>query len=515
MARPRKPRTRGEKVIAFIEKYCKVPEGKLVGQPIKLADFQKRFILDVFDNPEGTNTAYLSIARKSGKTGLIACIVLAYLCGPLAKQNATIIVGAQSREQAGIIFKYCTKIIHQSRVLSREIRIIPSQKKLIGIAMNVEFQAIAKQASNAMGLSPLVVIIDEIGQVKGPQDDFYDALTTSQGAYGDEALFIAISTQAAEDGDLFSILLDNQDINKDPHTVSHVYSADKDCELMDKAQWRKANPAMGLFSSISSIEKLARSAVEMPNGANAFRNLNLNQRVDRTSSFVSRDVWKENGNKPIALDPNLPIYAGLDLSKVDDLTAFMLAQFKNGKWNVHTHAWIAEDGIVEKSKESQIPFATWVDQGYLSAVPGASIDYDFVVQEIAEKYGNLTFEMVGFDPHRIYDFQQAMDRQGFQMPLVRVYQGYKGMTPCIERLERALIDRKVRHGNNPVLTSAAFGVTAMSKGKERLFRKKSSTVKIDPLQALAMAFHREGEDSNKKKKAKVNLDSWINDPITM
>ena len=33
--------TKAEKVIAFIERYCFVPEGKLVGQPIKLEPFQK------------------------------------------------------------------------------------------------------------------------------------------------------------------------------------------------------------------------------------------------------------------------------------------------------------------------------------------------------------------------------------------------------------------------------------------------------------------------------------------
>ena len=37
--------TRGEKVCAFIEQYCLIPEGAQVGQPIKLMKFQKQFIL--------------------------------------------------------------------------------------------------------------------------------------------------------------------------------------------------------------------------------------------------------------------------------------------------------------------------------------------------------------------------------------------------------------------------------------------------------------------------------------
>ena len=80
--------TRGEKVCQFIERYCLIPEGSKVGQPIKLLDFQRKFVLDVYDNPAGTSRAYLSVARKNGKSALIAAIVLAHLVGPEAKQAA-------------------------------------------------------------------------------------------------------------------------------------------------------------------------------------------------------------------------------------------------------------------------------------------------------------------------------------------------------------------------------------------------------------------------------------------
>ena len=39
--------TRGEKIVAFIEQYCLIPEGAQVGQPINLMKFHKQFILDV------------------------------------------------------------------------------------------------------------------------------------------------------------------------------------------------------------------------------------------------------------------------------------------------------------------------------------------------------------------------------------------------------------------------------------------------------------------------------------
>ena len=75
--------TRGDRVCLFIERYCPVPEGKLVGKPLRLMEFQRRFIRAIYDNPAGRTTrAYLSIARKNGKSSLIAAIALAHIVGP-------------------------------------------------------------------------------------------------------------------------------------------------------------------------------------------------------------------------------------------------------------------------------------------------------------------------------------------------------------------------------------------------------------------------------------------------
>ena len=70
--------TRAARIIEFVERYLRVPEGKDVGQPMVLADFQKQFIVDVFDNPHGTRRAILSQGRKGGKTALIAAILAAF-----------------------------------------------------------------------------------------------------------------------------------------------------------------------------------------------------------------------------------------------------------------------------------------------------------------------------------------------------------------------------------------------------------------------------------------------------
>ena len=244
--------SRGGRVIAFLEKHVCIPDGEHVGKPMKLAPFQKKLIVACYDNPKGTRRAYLSIARKNGKTATIAGLVLAHLIGPEAKQNTQIVSGARSRDQAALVFDLASKMIMVSPGLHQLVKITPSGKKIIGLARNVEYRALAADGTTAHGLSPVLAILDEVGQVKGPQDAFIDAITTSQGAH-ESPMLIAISTQAADDADLFSIWLDDEKKSADPRIVSHVYEAPKDCDLQDRKAWKAANPALGIFRNLDDL----------------------------------------------------------------------------------------------------------------------------------------------------------------------------------------------------------------------------------------------------------------------
>ena len=153
--------TRGEKVIAFIEEFCLVPEGTLLGKPVRLLGFQKKFILAVYDNPNGTYRAYLSMARKNGKTATIACLLLAHILGPEAYTNSRIVSGARSRKQAAEVFNYAAKMFMMQPAFKKLGRVVPSSKTIIGYAKNVEYQAISAEAKGAHGGSPILGILGE------------------------------------------------------------------------------------------------------------------------------------------------------------------------------------------------------------------------------------------------------------------------------------------------------------------------------------------------------------------
>ena len=483
---PRK-RTRAERVIAFLEEMVLVPEGALVGQPLKLAPFQKRFIREVYDNPAGTRTAVLSVGRKNAKTATLAGLALAHTVGPEAVPNSEIISGARSREQAALVFRYASKMIQMSPKLRDLARIIPSGKRIVGLRHNVEYHAISAEAGTAHGLSPVVAIIDEPGQVRGPQDDFIDAVVTSQGAYR-EPLLIYIGTQAATDADLFSILIDDALRSQDPRIVCHLYAADEDCDILSRKAWKASNPAIGLFRSEDDVKQLAEEAQRMPSRENTFRNLILNQRVSVVAPFVSRSVWELNGQPPEPLREGVPTYAGLDLSARTDLTALVVSQLIDGIWHDHSFHWTPSDGLAERARRDRSPYVEWVRDGYLLTTPGKTVDYEFVAREMGEIFDGLEVHGVAFDRYRIDVLKKELDDLGIELPLVEFGQGYKSMSPALEALEADLLNARRRHGMHPVLTMcAANAVVTRDPTGARKLDKSKATGRIDGMVALAMS----------------------------
>ena len=70
------------------------------------------------------------------------------------------------------------------------------------------------ERGTAHGRCTRLAILDEVGKVRVPHDFFIQAIQTAQGVHDDEPL-IAMSTQAATDGDLFSVWLDDAAHAKD------------------------------------------------------------------------------------------------------------------------------------------------------------------------------------------------------------------------------------------------------------------------------------------------------------
>lgn len=482
--------TDADRVCGFIETHCIVPEGQLVGKPMVLAPFQRKFIYEVFDNPAGTRRAILSIARKNGKTALIAALLLAYIAGPMAIRNSQIISGAMSRDQASIIFDLAAKMVRASPSLAGLVRIVPSTRRLIGLVRNVEFHAMSAEAKTAMGHSPLVAILDEIGQVQGPTSPFVEAIITSQGAH-EKPLLIAISTQAPTDADMLSLWIDDALADNDPHTVCHVYAADKEAALDDPDAWAAANPGLDVIRSRADLANQVEQAMRLPAMEPSVRNLLLNQRIQRMAPFLSPGIWAL-GNEPVDEDlfhSGRAVYGGLDLSVRTDLSALVLAaEDDSGVVHLYPRIWTPADTILERGIRDRAPYQVWAEQEYLIPVPGKVMDYDFLAAEVGELSGRMEFSKIAYDRWRIDVMKQSLARMGVMVDMMPYGQGFKDMSPAIEIFEQLAIEGKLRHGGHPVLRWAVSNaIVERDAANNRKLTKSKSFGRIDPAVAAIMA----------------------------
>jgi len=429
------------------------------------------------------------MGRKGGKTALIAMIVLAHVVGPEAVRNSQIISGAQSRDQASIVYELASKMVNLSPHLAPIVRIVPSSKKLVGLTRNTVYHAMSAEGKTAFGQSPILAVLDEVGQVRGASDPFVDAITTSQGAHT-EPLLIAISTQAPNDTDLFSMWLDDARLSKDPRIICHLYEADEDCDLKDKEGWKAANPALGVFRDLEDVKEQADRAVRMPSFEPTFRNLVLNQRVEIFSPFISKSTWLLNSvDVDMSAFYESAVYGGLDLSGKTDLTAMVLVAFKEGRWQVRSYFWTPEKGLKERARHTRTPLVEWAKAGLIKVVPGASIDYEVVARDMVEILEDMDVKAMAFDRWRFDLLKKELDEVGgVNLPLVPFGQGFKDMSPALETVETALLNEQVAHGNNPVLNMCAMNsrVERDAAGNRKLSKFKA-TGRIDGMVALCEA----------------------------
>lgn len=467
------------------------PEGAHVGEPIRLRDWQKSIIREIYDTP--TRQAIVSMGRKNGKTSLIAMLALAHLVGPEAERNSHIYSSAQSREQAGIVFDYAAKMARMSTALSNPalVAIKDSAKELFSLHTGVRYKALSAEASHAMGFSPAMVIHDELGQVRGPRSDLYDALETAMGAHS-EPLSIVISTQAPTASDLLSLLIDYARTGSEPAHKLVLFAADENARLDDPATWQAANPALGDFLNLEELRSAADKAMRMPSFDAAFRNLHLNQRVSPFAQLFPLTIWEANGDAPdmdaFAAGAG-PVYGGLDLAGRQDLTALVLvAEGPKGYWNIWPHFWTPADTVRERAQRDRAPYDLWVKHGLITAVPGVTIDYGFVARRIGELRKKCNIRSIRFDRWRIEELQAALKGAGINVALEECGQGFRDMAPALDALETVALQHRLRHGMDPVMTMCAANATVVTDpAGNRKLEKAKSTGRIDGMQALAMA----------------------------
>jgi phage terminase large subunit-like protein len=474
-----------------------VPAGPHVNTPLRLRKFQIDFIRAVYNPMEGgkrvVRQAILSVARRNGKTLTASVLLLAHLAGPFKKPNATIVSAATTRAQAGLVFRFVKDMVRVNPWLQKRVKVIDSVKRIVHRDDGSYYQAISAEAGAQFGMGLDFVIYDELAQAK--TRTLYDALMTSSGSQP-EPLMMIISTQAPNDQHILSELIDygtrvRDGIIDDPSFVSHVYSVPMTADMADERQWHKANPGIGDFRDLVEMRTAVQRAIKMPSEESTIRVYYLNQRVRAEAPFLSPSVYDAGGgpiDEAIFTDGR-PVFGGLDLSLTTDLSALVLAaEDDNGVVHLKPYVWTPADTLAERAQRDRAPYEAWERSGYLIAVPGKVIDYDWIATLLAELNAEMNIQQINYDRWEIKRFTQDLDRIGISLPLEPMGQGFQDMSPAVKAFAHLATNGQIRHGNHPLMRWCfANAVIKRDPSDNRKLDKSKAYGRIDVAVAAVMA----------------------------
>lgn len=238
--------------VAFIESLCHT-KGTWAGKKFELIDWQEQIIRDLFGTlkPNGYrqfNTAYIEIPKKQGKSELAAAVALLLTCGD-GEQRAEVYGCAADRQQASIVFEVAADMVRMCPALSKRVKILASQKRIIYIPTNSFYQVLSAEAYSKHGFNIHGVVFDELHTQ--PNRKLFDVMTKGSGDARMQPLYFLITTAGM---DTHSIcyethqkakdILDGRKI--DPTFYPVIYGADENDDWTDPKVWEKANPRSAL-----------------------------------------------------------------------------------------------------------------------------------------------------------------------------------------------------------------------------------------------------------------------------
>lgn len=482
------------------------------GKPNKLALFQK-FILGMLwgwrrkkDNTKRFRKAYLSLARKQGKSLIVSGIALyclIYERNP--RQARQIYATANKRDQAKIVFNMVKSQLKALRGKSKAIQKFTKvlQNKLTTTDDSF-MKPLSADADTLDGLDTLLGIFDEYALSK--TTEMMDVIETSMGQQI-EPLTIIISTASSKlNYPMYSIeyqyvtKLLKEEVVGDEY-LALCWEQDNAKEVADTDMWIKSNPLMELSEQKERLTESKKRLLDEGKAKGSISNVltkEFNIWVQSSQeSYMSEEEWTSAVAPDYIKQTDLTgreIYIGVDLSRVNDLTSisWVIPIREEKKFYIDSYSFVANRGGIEaKEKEDKTPYRQYEQAGYctISSSPDGLIDYHDLVNWLTDFIESNNFELKGifYDPYNAGNVITDLSKF-YEKEMIEVRQGLITLNVPTKQFRTDVIKGKTVHSNNPLLNRAIRNAITKENNDTIMIDKAMNRNKIDPLDALINAY---------------------------
>lgn len=500
---------------------CRHVKGRWGGLPIVPDLWQVLYVLGpVFgwrqaDGERWHREVFLEVPRKNGKSTLAAVVGLYLLmcdsnlaAGRLFEPGAEVYSAATTTAQAQAVFGTAEAIAKGSPSLARRLGVRAS-RALVYEGTVSSFQVVSgdpAKAEEKMGGNPSAAIIDETHVHKSPA--LIETLETGTTARS-QPLVVHLTTAGAnpagtiygEKHEMAVAIAAGEVVGSRTWAVVYTVPAVLIEERWsDPEIWEAANPGYGVSVSPEYLAETAAKGQRSERKRRSFLRLHLGIQADDVSTWVDLDHFDAGAaHLGVTLGELAGEvgYAGLDLSSSVDLSALAVVvprwvpdpedpAFEVEALEVVLRCWTPAEGVAGRSPVERELFTRWIDEGWLTACNGSTIDYDDIEAAAFDLARRLELVRVGFDRWGSKSIANHLTNGG--LAVAEIGQGFAGISPAMKETERLIGEHRLRTGGNPLLrwSFAGLAVQQDPAGNIKPHRPKS-TARADPAVAVVMA----------------------------
>lgn len=464
---------------------------------LKLEDWQVFGVLQVFGwrhKESGLRRFrrwYEEVARKNAKSTKAAGILL-YMLVADDEPGAHVYSAATTGDQAREVFDVARNMAIRLPEFQRRFGVDVGKHDIVVADTASSCRPLNAEGSTLDGLNIHCAVVDELHAHKTRA--VYDVLDSATGARA-QPLIMMITTAGSdragicyEQRDYTIKVLDG--VIEDETWFGAIFTLDEDDDWRDPVNWRKANPNLGVSVLRDDLEAAARKALATPSAQGGFLTKRLNVWVNADSAWMDMQAWDRCADRTLTVDRvrHLPCVSALDLaSKIDVAAKVRLFHDEEAdRYFLIPTFWLPERAI-EIGTNSQ--YDGWRRSGHLQVSDGEVIDFDLIEEDLRADAAALQLVEVPFDPWQATQLAGHMLEEG--VPMVEYRQTVQNMSEPMKQLEALVLQDKLTHDGNPMMTWMISNVVCHRDAKDNVYpRKERHENKIDGPVAAIMALGR-------------------------
>lgn len=483
--------------------------GDFMGLHFRLQPFQAFILAMIFGWVKKENgkrrfiRSYISIARKNGKTELMALImVLMFLFD--GEKRANIVSAATQRDQAMLSFE-AAKIMLEY--------VAKESPGYFGKCLEFVKSSVADNRYK----SSMTVVSTDRGKYDGKNihlsivDEYHahlnskllDVLASSTGSRSQPmtsiittAGFDTMSACAKLEAVYKTVLAGDKD---EERTFILIFTLDEedeqaiaamDVSQIDMSMFKKANPNMGvsLYEDIFMADLQTALNQGGPKWIE-FLTKKLNVWTNQFSVWLPSQLVRSRGADYSLADlAGRRCFAGLDLASRRDIASLCLyfPYPDDEPDRVLSYHFVPTDNAKERAANDRVKYLDWIRDGHMIGTDGNVTDYRYIKQKLIEINEVVDIEELAYDRFNSSQLIIELQEEGFDC--VGFGQGFISMNAPTKDIDGLYRDGGILHNNDPVLMWSFGNVTMkIDPADNWKVDKGKSSEKVDPVVAQIMA----------------------------